>query len=143
MARKTYRRLTYVPGREYFFSQLPPDSQKEAELQEADFAVAFDAAPDEIIYRFMIFPNAQSREILKEHFGEHLEELLRDPQIHALVEELEGAGEMLPLLGDEGLDRALAAALLGWDLPVFQVTPPILTQREPFLSPPLHLEGRR
>jgi hypothetical protein len=92
----------------------------------------------------VLFPNAQSKEILKLHFGEHLEDILRDPRIHALAEEIEDAGDVLPPLGEEGLDRAVAVTLLGWDLPLFQVVPPILTlPRGPLLTPPPRIEGRR
>lgn len=137
-----HRRREYVPEREYRFDELPRRSQQEARRQEEDFLVAFDAPPEDLFYRYTVVPNAQSWEILRENFGRHLESILHELGMYVLMQKLAGAGYVLPILGDEGLDRAIAATMLGWDLPVFQPLPALIPfSPGPWTSP--RIEGRR
>lgn len=124
--------------RPYSFAELPLESQREAKRQEADFQIAYGAAPHELLYRFLVFPNEQSWAILRQRLGPELDELVADPEILVLARNLHRDRDVLPIMGEEGLDRAIAATLLGWDVPVFQ---PIPAMTPTYLPP--HLEGTR
>ncbi len=116
----------YRPGEDYVWNQLPLQARKDLAIQADDIEARFGHDPKVMHYRLIIIPHDELLEALKARFGEErLRNLDQDREISALARRIEREGLQNPPVLEEGLKRALATLLLGWDLPYFTLSEPL------------------
>ncbi len=132
----------YIVGAPYRFADLPWSVRRDARAQEEDIEVHHNVDFRDATYRLIIVPHEDLVRSLEDRFGEEeLTQKLRANTIHALSRKIEKEGLQQPPVVDEGIDRALALVLLGWDMPYFTVDESIEWPVEEMRIPTL--EGRR
>ena len=132
----------YIVGQPYRFEDLPWSGRRDARAQAEDIEVHRGVDYRDATYRLTIVPNEDLVNSLEDRFGEEeLARKLRMNTIHALSRKIERDGLQQPPVVDEGIDRALALVLLGWDMPYFTVDESIEWPVEEMRIPTL--EGRR
>lgn len=135
----TFERRCYVPGGEYVYADLPAGSQADARRQRADFQVHFNRDPEEMYFRFDVVPNREVLRVLRDKYGDGLEAESGRSDVRAIVRAIERRGLPHPPVADAGWKVALAAGLLGIDLPYFSVVEPLDVVVEPHIP---SLDGR-
>ncbi len=130
----------YRPGEDYAFSELPLQVRKDLTVQADDIEARFGHDPKTMHYRLVIIPHDELLEALRARFGEErLRNLGQDREIAALARRIEREGLQNPPVLEEGLKRALATLLLGWDLPYFTLSEPLEMPSTRYIST---LDGR-
>jgi hypothetical protein len=131
----------YRPGEDYGWKELPLQVRKDLSVQADDIEARFGHDPKALHYRLVIIPHDELLEALKARFGEgRLANLGEDREISALARRIEREGLQNPPVLEEGLKRALAILLLGWDLPYFTLSEPIEMPTQRHIPT---LDGRR
>lgn len=134
-----FENAAYRVGDEYPYASLPESVKRDLALQEEEIESVFDLPPSELDYRLVMIPSAEAGRILAERGAERL---LEDPGIRKLARRIARTERVDPPVGEEGLDRIAALALLGRDIPYFMVLEPSPAMRPPRARIPT-LEGRR
>jgi hypothetical protein len=116
---------TYVVGQAYPWDELPRQVQKDVVVQEEGLELVFGRDPRGLYYELILVPHTEVVRMLEGRFGkERLGRHFQTPSIRRLAEEIEREGLHAPPVEDEGWKRAIALALLGWDMPYFRVATP-------------------
>lgn len=124
----------------YRWEDLPSVTKKDALAQQDDFEAHFGRGARDLLYRLLLIPRADVVKMLEARFGEGLFQKMRAPEIRKLAESMKKDGLQYPPIVNEGVNRALAAASLGWDLPYFDAIEPFEVEGPTFIPT---LEGRR
>jgi hypothetical protein len=135
-----FERRCYTPGEIYSFDDLPSRSRRDAVAQTADFQSHFDHSPKVMSFRFLVIPHQDVMRVLQERFGTDLQKKIESSEVRSIAQSIEREGLKFPPVADEGWKRTLAIALLGRDLPYFEVIPPFDMPVDPMIPT---LEGRR
>lgn len=136
----TFEGKRYLLNHPYRWDDLPSVTKKDALAQEDDFEAHFGQGARRILYRLIVIPHADVIKMLEGRFGEALFRTMRSPGIQKLAASMKKDGLQYPPIVNEGVNRAIAAAALGWDLPYFDAIEPF-EMEEPVFIPTL--EGRR
>jgi hypothetical protein len=136
----TFDAKAYRVGEAYSWGDLPATTRREAIAQDADLEARFGRGAKELFYRFVVVPHPDLLRFLSDRYGPRLDDALESPEIRELARKIERRGLQHPPVGEDGLERALAVAALGWDLPYFEVVEPF-GPMEPVFIPTL--EGKR
>lgn len=116
----------YVVGKSYHYHQLPKGVRKDAISQNDDMEAHYGHGARSVTYRLVIVPNQVLVQMLQDRFGEKgYSRRLHDSDQIAFARQIEREGLQQPPIGDEGWNRAMAIAYLGWDMPYFMVDVPI------------------
>lgn len=139
----TFDRKPYEAGRSYRFHELPEGVQEDVLVQADDIELHANTSVDAATYRLILVPNAELVRTLKERFGEDdYNKRLRSKAVRTLAKKIDQEGLQQPPVLDEGIHRALALALLGWDMPYFTLDE-MLDLPEPVFIPTLDGWRRR
>lgn len=110
----------YEVGQSYYFDNLPKGVQNDIRVQADDIELHTSMSPESAIYRLILVPHSEVVRTLKERFGKgEYNKRLRSKRVRDLAKTIEREGLQQPPVLDEGIHRALALALLGWDMPYF------------------------
>lgn len=130
----------YVVGDAYSWKELPVVVQRDIVAQADEIEARFGRDYRTLRFRLVIIPHAALLRILNVRFGEEgLARRLSDRKVRALAKEIQHEGLQYPPVLEEGIQRALAVAYLGWDMPYFLLDEPI-EMPEPRFIPTL--DGR-
>jgi hypothetical protein len=139
----TFDRKPYEVGQSYRFAQLPQGVQEDIMVQADDIELHAGTPVDAATYRLILVPHSEVVRTLKERFGEDdYNKRLRSKAVRTLAKTIEQEGLQQPPVLDEGIHRALALALLGWDMPYFTLDE-MLDLPEPVFIPTLDGWRRR
>lgn len=118
-----FGRRRYVEGRDYAFDDMPPSVRRDVLAQAEEIESVLESDPREVLYRFLVVSPEDLKWALRARYGERLQEELARPETRRLARSIERSGLREPPVGEEGWRRALAALLLGIDLPYFHPLP--------------------
>lgn len=130
----------YQVGERYTWKELPLEVRRDVDRQQEEIESRYGRDPKTLHYRLVLVSNQDLIRHLKERFGaDRYEEKVQQARIKTLADDILAHGLKIPPVLEEGMQRALALARLGWDMPYFTVDEPI-EMPEPSYIPTL--DGR-
>lgn len=116
----------YPIGKTYLWGELPSVTRRDARAQADDIQVHYGKDYRDVLYRFLLIPNASAEELLRKRYGEDYDRIVKSPQVQQILTAIRRGGLKRPPILEEAIDEAIAMVALGMDVPCFDVAEPVL-----------------